>query len=714
MKEFNKQIQKRFVEMCATGILFKSEITGDAVWDLYLAGFSPEDDPVFRDPASSTHNCNYCNGFIRRYGNVVALDVDLNIMTLFDNVTIDEYAPSASAIADCLQNHAIKDVFIETVAQLRELEYEPLNPASSFFRLGHAANQKRYTKEEADKFKVVKPNEIRTFNHFFLDLPTGFVDDSKKSHATIIAEHRETAGVFKTGITTIPLDTLILVKDLILQDSLLDGKAHLSKVERFIEISQAYAKIAPAKVDNWCWVASHKLNIARFKNELIGVLCMDLAQGMELNKACQTWNKRVDPVNYMRARVKPSEGMKQAAIKDFVALGYKETDLDRRFATIEDIKVSEILHINSGKGDIKAVSVFDSVKTGSSRHKKSEFNGVEEISIEKFMADILPSCTSVEAFLTSSHENNLVSLTTAARPEDGKGIFKWDNNYSWTYNGNLAGKSFIKEAVSSKGGRVDGVLRFSIIWNDTNGTDHSDLDAWCVQPNNVKIGFNSGYRKDNGNQFSDMTGQLDLDIQDPNGKLAVENIYFTDIDKMSDGKFQFYVNQYYPRGSQGFKAEIEFDGEIYNYEHNQPLRGNEKVLVAAVTLKNKTFSIEHLMPCTSGAGVNKEIYGLDTNKFHTVNLVCLSPNCWDKTIGNKNYFFMLDGCKADSYIKGFHAENLIPELVQHRKVLDIIADATMIEPGAKQLSGLGFNATVRDSLVVRLKGSFQRVVKINF
>jgi hypothetical protein len=113
---------------------------------------------------------------------------------------------------------------------------------------------------------------------------------------------------------------------------------------------------------------------------------------------------------------------------------------------MDDIKASEIKHMNVGDGAIKNVSIFDGVKSTSTRHKKSEFDGIEEVTIDKFMADILPSCTSVEAFLLGKHEGNLVSLTTANNSES-KPIFKWNNNYSWTFNGNLAGQSQIKEAV---------------------------------------------------------------------------------------------------------------------------------------------------------------------------------------------------------------------------------------------------------------------------
>jgi hypothetical protein len=75
---------------------------------------------------------------------------------------------------------------------------------------------------------------------------------------------------------------------------------------------------------------------------------------------------------------------------------------------------------------------------------------------------------------------------------------------------------------------------------------------------------------------------------------------------------------------------------------------------------------------------------------------------------------MLEGCKSPISIRSFHAENLLPELAKHRKVLEVLGNTTMIEPTEKQLSGLGFNATVRDELVVKLQGTHKRIVKIKF
>jgi len=36
MKQFNQKVQQKFAEMSKTGKLFRVELTGQQVWDLYL------------------------------------------------------------------------------------------------------------------------------------------------------------------------------------------------------------------------------------------------------------------------------------------------------------------------------------------------------------------------------------------------------------------------------------------------------------------------------------------------------------------------------------------------------------------------------------------------------------------------------------------------------------------------------------------------------
>ena len=716
MKQFNEKLQAQFNVMCATNKLFRSSLTGQEIWDLYLKSF--ENDPIFRDPASSEHNCNLCNNFIRRYGNILALDKDYKVISIFDIEIDGEYANVAKALSKALKESKITEVFFETFDELNKLPYESCSKTNEKFQLGMAKNVKRYTKEEAEKFGVVKPNEIRAFNHLHLFLPTLFVSKTNKSIETIMGEYKDAKNVFQRAMETISLDTLQLVKDLINQGSLLDGQTHLYKIEQVIPLKKEYDSLAASERDNWCWTKSYGLPFAKFRNELIGVLCSELSEGKEINEACQAWNKRVDPANYMKATAPITKKQIEEAKKFVEENGYTES-FDRRFATMEDIKVSEILHANAGKGDIKSVSIFDSVKSTSTRHKKSEFDGVEEVHIDKFMKDILPGCTSIEVFLKNSHEGNMVSLTTANN-SDSKPIFKWTNNYSWTFNGNLAGKSQLAEMVEAKGGRTDGAFRFTHSWNELEPNQSlMDLHVFmpkCSLPKQFTGGPTvSGRRVGWNSRFDVMSGgsqDVDYTAAAPKGYVPVENITFPTLSKMPEGKYVCMIHNWSFRGTGGRgKAEIAFGGEVFQYEY-PATKNHEWVTIAEVTLKDGKFSIEHKLPESTSS---REIYGLETNQFHKVNLICLSPNHWDtNNVGNKHYMFMLDGCKSPTEIRGFHNENLIPELAQHRKVLEVLGTTNMIPSTDKQLSGLGFNATVRDEVLVKLSGTHKRMLKIKF
>lgn len=711
MKEFNKRVQAKFDEMSMSGKLFRVALTGDQIWDLYINSFSKENNPKFRDPNSTTKNCNHCRNFIRRYGNIVSIDSNYGIVTMFDVANPDsEYANTVKVLTKAIKSAKITEVFFETFAELNKLPYESCSKSNDRFQLGVASNPKRYTKEEAEKFGVVKADEIRTFNHLHLFVNRNFVDASGSSVESIMGNYRDAKNVFQRAMETISLDTLRLVVDLINQGSLLDGATHLYKIEQIVPLKEEYDNLPANQRDNWCWVKSFNLPYAKFRNELIGVLCSELSEGEELNKACQSWNKRVDPSNYMKA-VAPITKKQIEEAKKFVEENGYEKSFDRRLANIDDIKASEILHVNVGKGEIKSVSIFDGVKSTSTRHKRNEFDGVEEVTIEKFMKDILPTCSSVEAFLSNKHQGNLVSLTTA-NDNESKPIFKWNNNYSWTFNGNLAGKSQIKDAVKSRGGNVEGILNIRLAFPTTT----NDYDLHVLEPNGGHIYFR------NVRQKQSSSGMLDLDAQGVDGhqtpEKRVENIIYTDLSKMPNGKYVIQVDNYSRNGFKAnFTIEIEADGEVTILELEK-LTSSNTINVAEVHLANGNFEIKPLsgIKIIDSNIISKEVYGLQTNEFHKVNLVCLSPNHWgENNVGNKHYFFMLDGCKSPTSIRSFHNENLLPELAKHRKVFEVLGATNMIsKTDGKQLSGLGFNATVRDEVIVKLQGTHKRMIKIKF
>jgi hypothetical protein len=290
--------------------------------------------------------------------------------------------------------------------------------------------------------------------------------------------------------------------------------------------------------------------------------------------------------------------------------------------------------------------------------------------------------------------------------KDAPSMFKWNNLFSWTYKNDIA-DSLMKERVKAMGGDVDVDLRFSIQWNDTGEWDKNDLDAHCTEPDGNEIYFHD-------KKSSRTNGWLDVDIINPkNGTAAVENIRFKNRHDMIPGDYLFRVHQYtYRGGDWGFKAEIEFDGQIINYNYPIKLRQNEYVNVARVTLdKDYNFSIKNLLDSSSANGNE---WGIEYNKFVPVSLICYSPNYWgDNSVGNKHIFFILKDCVNEDKARPWFNEFLTNELNDHRRVMEALGSVARVEESENQLSGIGFSFTQRNEVVLKVTSeNIERVVKV--
>ena len=75
---------------------------------------------------------------------------------------------------------------------------------------------------------------------------------------------------------------------------------------------------------------------------------------------------------------------------------------------------------------------------------------------------------------------------------------------------------------------------------------------------------------------------------------------------------------------------------------------------------------------------------------------------------------MVDDCKNPEPVRGFFNEYLNSELTPHRKVFEVLADKMKTPYQEHQLSGLGFSSTMRNSVIVKVDGTFSRTLKVNF
>ena len=199
----------------------------------------------------------------------------------------------------------------------------------------------------------------------------------------------------------------------------------------------------------------------------------------------------------------------------------------------------------------------------------------------------------------------------------------------------------------------------------------------------------------------------------PEGFVPVENTTFPTLARLKNGQYVFKIHnwQLRPPTYGGFRAEIEFGGQVFQYDHPEPLKNKEWITLAVATLKDGVFTIEHKHPVGTAS---QDKWGLKTEQYVKVSTVMLSPNYWgENAVGNKHTFFVLEGAKSDEDMRGFYNEFLHPRLEPHRKVFEIIGDKTKCQPTEGHLAGLGFSSTKKDSFLVRVQqGKKQRIFNV--
>jgi len=465
--------------------------------------------------------------------------------------------------------------------------------------------------------------------------------------------------------------------------------------------------VSLVRCDQFCWEhvqGTGNSAVVHIRNSAIGTLLVDLSEGKELDAAVGAFEAKVAPANYKRPNALITQSMIKKAQRVVEDLGFLDA-LERRHANIEDITVNNVIFADrDARQAMSGQNVFDELNDTVAVNLKL-LSKVEEIDIDTFIKDVIPNIDSVEVLLENNHSGNLMSLIAPIHPESNN-MLLWDNNFSWTYNGDITDS--MKKRVKAAGGDVTGIIRYSIQWNVGPDYNRNDFDAHCIEPGGNLIYFS---------RMTNMrtSGKLDVDIIHPiNGTPAVENITWSQEDKMETGTYRFIVHNYSHNGGRsGFTAEIEYNGEIRSYEYNKELRNGQKVEVADIYFEPfKEFKVVSELPSTVAS---REIWGINTMQFQRVSMIMNSPNHWDHhKIGNKHVFFILEGCKQPGNARGFYNEFISNQLRDHRKVFEVLGSKMKAQESNDQLSGLGFSSTQRNHVYCQVNGSFTRTLKITF
>lgn len=676
--KFSVAVSRRFDEL-SKNELFVADIArgrmkepnvplgnGDALWEAYLAAFPEGTNPIFRE--RTEHDCSCCKNFIRNIGTAVAI-VNGKLTTVWDLKGLE--AP-----------------YDTVAAKLHELV--SASEINGLFRLSEQKYGAVFTIE------ALEGGDTRRWNHFHGTVTRHFsrtVDKDRGEYNTIV-------GVFKRGLEELNQADIDTVVDLIQSKAIYRGEEHTASIKAFQKLKTSYGKLkTQAEKNIFVWENASN-PAARFRNTVIGTLIQDLSAGVDLESAVRSFESKVAPMNYKRPTALITPAMIKQAVKTISELGLEDA-LKRRFAKLSDVSVNDVLWVDrSVKSKMKEGGIED-ILMATVAPGVSNKDYPEPIGIDEFMEKIVPKTTAMEIFMKNTMTPNLMSLTGPVHADSGK-LFKWGNDFAWTYAGNIA-DSNIKERVKRAGGNVTTAqLRISLAWYNFD-----DLDLHVTEPSGRHIYFGSKMGTN---------GSLDVDMNAGYGRTRepVENVAYT---KVADGVYQVKVNQFNMRETSnvGFQMEIEVDGVIQNFTYAPRVNGD--VHVMDITMKGgRIEKLELRNKNVEGGMASKDIWGIKTETFVKVNTLMMSPNYWgDNAVGNKHWFFIMDKCINDEPTRGFMNEFLNGALDKHRKVFEILGDKTKCPPSDEQLSGLGFSSTRGDVVLVQCTGPKSRkLFEINF
>lgn len=657
-------IQKQLTKMAKTG-LFEVAADKDLVWNHYLDSFPAGTNQKFRERRE--YDCNCCKQFIRDVGRVVTF-VDGKRVSIWDIKVGGYYQAVVDALSKLIHAAPIANEFLHFT-----------------------------TKVGTAQSNVLEDDKVVTYNHFHAVLPQNFVKPNADI-ATALSRSRSNVQVLERSLIELTADAAETIIELNAQGSLYRGNEQIASVNLFLELKNKYDALDAADKEAFVWTNGLKLGErGKFRNTAIGTLLEDLSGGMDIESAVKRWEKVMAPANYKRPTALVTEAMIKKAQETVQEMGLMDS-LPRRFAVLEDLTVNNVLFAD--RNTKKATDVFGDLLKDAKKPVKGPAN-VEEISVEKFIKDVLPTATSIEALVENRHTGNLVSLVAPVYP-DAPNMLKWDNNFSWSYNGEVTDS--IKDRVKAAGGKVEGSLRISLAWNNAD-----DLDLHMQTPSRDHLYY--GNRRGSGAYLDlDMNGMDKHDDLNP-----VENIIFEREDQIQEGIYKVWVNQYNVRSRDrvGFTLQLEHGNTTLEFNRPQAISrgGDVNVITFRYTRKGGVEVIESLPHSKQ----SKDVWGLATEQFQKVSVVMNSPNHWDgQAVGNKHYFFMLEGAKQPGTTRGFYNEYLRNELNEHRKVFEHLAGKMKVPASDDQLSGLGFSDTQRNELTVKVTGAFTRTLKVIF
>lgn len=644
------------------GKLFTTNVEG--LYEAYLENLPAEE--------RQTYNCNACRHFINRFGGLVTINEDGEMISaVWDAISAPKFfAKSIAAMNKLVMKSRVDGIFL---SDEKNLGY----PKTGVWSHIHAK----------------QPNSII------------YRDRVKTAHQAM-AEKREEFGMVNRALQDFTPEHVAQALELINAEVLYRGDKAKGNVLWFDELAVKVANAGRnANVKRnlvWLAVVNAPAGFTHIRSNATGTLLKNIAAGYSVTVIAEEFKKVMDPANHMRSQTGPSAAQIYEAEKMIEKMGLAPS-LRRRYARLDEIATF-------WKHKPKMIPLAMDLRPGVFSHLTAttkQGNSVQmpatTMTWDKFQRTVLKSAEQIEVLV--DNPNKLMAMVTAA-DDTAENILQWTNPFSWYYHGGIDAE--MKRRIEEAGGRYENnEIRCSLIWEGL-----TDLDLHCITPRGEHIGFNSKKGR--------CGGYLDLDMNglDRNSKTPVENMRWTN--NAPEGHYQFYVHNYTERvnRSEGtpFRVELEINGQVYQYEGKALKQGGKTTVFEFFYARGQ--QLEMLSHGNSSTASNSS-WNVPSNDFVKVNAVTVSPNVWNDEAPHlgTHIFFLLDGCKdiSEGKGRGFFNEMLNSELRPIRRVLEAYTGSTPIE-GVDEANacGVGYSKDQEWNLTVKVTtGNSKRIIKID-
>lgn len=242
--KFGKAVSARAVFLAQSPQLFRVNISGDELWDLYLASFPEGTNPIFR--VRTEHDGSYDKNFIRRLGGVVRLEADGSLSSIWDVEAEYPYDVVAARLKEAVESASILSLF-----------------ATRERTAGHLPN-----------IEVTDTGTLH-WEHFYAEIPNHHVHSDA---GAVIGAYEDTVTMLDRALREFQPEHVQMVLDLIADNDLYRGAEYKGILEAFQKLQTEF--LATNGKARATFARRNSGNrVARIRSNAIAMILKDLADG---------------------------------------------------------------------------------------------------------------------------------------------------------------------------------------------------------------------------------------------------------------------------------------------------------------------------------------------------------------------------------------------------------------------------------------------------